>query len=91
MRFGIITASLLVLLCGCQTPRTSYTNGLIVWCSTSAVGIGWGEYVEVPAGGTLERITTNQCAAVWGESDTISISRLYIDNSIITNAINHVE
>lgn len=70
------------LFCGCQSPRTSYTNGLIVWCSTSAIGIGWGEYAEVPSGGKLVRITTNSCARIIGSGDSATISRLIIDNSL---------
>lgn len=73
----------LLALAGCQTPRTSYTNGLIVWCSTSAVGIGWGEYAEVPAGGKLMRVTTNSCARIIGQGDSETISRLTIDNSLV--------
>lgn len=72
----------LLALAGCQTPRTSYTNGLIVWCSTSAVGIGWGEYMEVPAGGYLERSITNRCEKVFGENTT---SRITIDNRDVKN------
>ena len=57
---------------GCQTPRTSYTNGLIVWCSTSAVGIGWGEYIEVAAGGKLKRVISGK---------DVEKSELLIDNT----------
>lgn len=71
-------------VCGCQSPRTSYTNGVIVWCSTSAIGIGWGEYVEVPAGGSLVRVTTNVCANLIGDGETVSVMRLSIDNSSVT-------
>lgn len=67
----------LLALAGCQSPRTSYTNGLIVWCSTSAVGIGWGEYIEVSAGGYLDRTITNKCDKVLGGNTT---SRITIDN-----------
>jgi hypothetical protein len=72
----------LLALAGCQTPRTSYTNGLIVWGSTSAIGIGWGEYMEVPAGGYLERAITNRCEKVFGENTT---SRITIDNQDVKN------
>ncbi len=74
----------IIFLCfGCQSPRTSYTNGIIVWCSTSAVGIGYGEYIEVPAGAKLERVTTNSCPAIIGGGDSATVSRLVIDNSLI--------
>jgi hypothetical protein len=62
----------LLALAGCQTPRTSYTNGLIVWCSTSAVGIGWGEYIEVAAGGKLKRVISG---------NDVEKSELLIDNT----------
>lgn len=62
----------LLALAGCQTPRTSYTNGLIVWCSTSAVGIGWGEYIEVAAGGKLKRVISGK---------DVEKSELLIDNT----------
>lgn len=63
----------LLALAGCQTPRTSYTNGLIVWCSTSAIGIGWGEYIEVAAGGKLKRVISGK---------DVEKSELLIDNSL---------
>ena len=65
-------AILLFICCGCQTPRTSYTNGLIVWCSKSAVGIGWGEYIEVAAGGKLKRV-------IFGKE--VEKSEILIDNT----------
>jgi hypothetical protein len=67
----------LLSFAGCQSPATIYTNGLILWCSTSAIGIGWGEYAEVPAYGYLERVITNKCDKVFGENTT---SRITIDN-----------
>ena len=57
-------------LCGCQTPRTSYMNGVIFWGSTSAIGIGYGEYIEVAPGGKVER-------KIKGEKDTLHLA---IDN-----------
>ena len=63
----------LLALAGCQSPRTSYTNGFIVWCSTSAIGIGWGEYIEVAAGGKLKRVISGK---------DIEKSELLIDNSL---------
>lgn len=80
--FISVVIGIIFICVGCQTPRTSYTNGLIVWCSTSAIGIGWGEYAEVPAGGKLVRITTNSCARIIGSGDSATISRLIIDNSL---------
>ena len=76
-------AILLFICCGCQSPATIYTNGLILWCSTTAIGIGWGEYAEVPSGGKLVRVTTNSCARIIGSGDSATISRLIIDNSLI--------
>lgn len=52
-------------LAGCRSPGTSYMNGVVVWCSTSAIGFGFGEYIEVPAGGELHRATTNSAPCVW--------------------------
>ena len=81
--FITVVIGILFVCFGCQSPRTSYTNGIIVWCSTSAVGIGYGEYVEVPAGAKLERVTTNSCPALIGGGDSSTVSRLMIDNSLI--------
>jgi hypothetical protein len=61
------------LLTGCQSPSTRYTNGLILWCGSTAVGIGWGEYTEVAAGGKLKRTLTGK----EGEKGTLEI-----DNSL---------
>lgn len=66
----------IIFFCGCQTPRTSYTNGLIVWCSTSAIGIGWGEYIEVAAGGKLKRVISGK---------DVEKSELLIDNTFQLN------
>jgi hypothetical protein len=63
----------LLLLTGCQSPSTRYTNGLILWCGSTAVGIGWGEYTEVAAGGKLKRTITGK----EGEKGTLEI-----DNSL---------
>lgn len=71
MKCFLATLPLLALV-GCQTPRTSYTNGLIVWCSTSAIGIGWGEYIEVAAGGKLKRVISGK---------DVEKSELLIDNT----------
>ena len=57
-------------LSGCQTPRTSYMNGVIFWGSTSAIGIGYGEYIEVAPGGKVDR-------KIKGEKDTLDLK---IDN-----------
>lgn len=65
-----ISLAVLALLCGCQTPRTSYMNGVIFWGSTSAIGIGYGEYIEVAPGGKVDR-------KIKGEKDTL---HLFIDN-----------
>lgn len=75
----------LAAFAGCQSPCTIYTNGLIVWCSTSAVGIGWGEYIEVAAGGKLDRASTNDVNAVLGDGRNYFASRVAIDNSNVPN------
>ena len=63
-------------LCGCQTPRTSYMNGVIFWGSTSAIGIGYGEYIEVAPGGKVDR-------KIKGEKDTLHLA---IDNGEVRGA-----
>ena len=68
--WAAICIAVLGLLCGCQTPRTSYMNGVIFWGSTSAIGIGYGEYIEVAPGGKVDR-------KIKGEKDTL---HLFIDN-----------
>lgn len=70
-------------LAGCQTPRTIYTNGVIIWCSRSAVGFGFGEYIEVPAGGELYRSVTNSAPCVWNERTAYSSSDISIKNQPI--------
>ena len=73
----ILPCALFILACalltGCQSPSTRYTNGLILWCGSTAVGIGWGEYTEVAAGGKLKRTLTGK----EGEKGTLEI-----DNSL---------
>lgn len=68
-------------LAGCQSPRTSYMNGVVVWCSTSAIGFGFGEYIEVPAGGELYRTTTNSTPCVWKDGAASGVSVIDIRNS----------
>lgn len=65
-----ISLAVLALLCGCQTPRTSYMNGVIFWTSSTAIGLGYGEYIEVAPGGKVDR-------KIKGEKDTL---HLFIDN-----------
>jgi hypothetical protein len=62
-----------LIFAGCQSPSTRYTNGLILWCGSTAIGIGWGEYTEVAAGGKLKRTLTGKD----GEKSTLAI-----DNSL---------
>ena len=65
-----------VLFCGCQTPRSSYTNGVIVLMSTTKLAFGWGEYIEVAPGGKVHRKIT-------GEKDKLE---LIIDNGAVKGA-----
>ena len=61
-----------LLLCGCNTPnKTSYVNGVILWTSSTALGIGYGEHIEVAPGGKLKR-------TIKGEKDTLTLT---IDNA----------
>lgn len=75
-------AILLFICCGCQSPATIYTNGLILWCSTSAIGIGWGEYAEVPSGNKFSRTITNDVSAIIRDGRDYHYSNIKIDNSI---------
>lgn len=50
-----ISLAVIALLCGCQAPRTSYMNGVIFWTSSTAIGLGYGEYIEVAPGGKVDR------------------------------------
>ena len=68
MVFAVIVAATAI---GCQTPRTSYTNGVVFWTSSTAFGLGYGEYIEVAPGGKLER-------SIKGEKDTLTLA---IDNT----------
>ena len=65
---------------GCQNPRTSYMNGVVVWVSSSAVGFGFGEYIEVPAGGELYRSVTNSAPCVWSDGTAYSSGSISIRN-----------
>lgn len=65
--------TLTALFSGCQTPRTSYTNGVIFFSSSTAIGFGYGEYIEVAPGGKLERTIKGE-----GEKGTL---KLKIDNT----------
>ena len=67
--------------CGCQSPRTSYMNGVVVWCSTSAMGCGCGEYSDVPAGGERDRATTDSAPCVWSDGVATGASRIDIRNA----------
>ena len=56
------------LFCGCSTPyRTSYSNGVIFWTSSTAIGIGYGEHIEVAPGGKIKR-------TIKGGKDTLTLT-----------------
>ena len=61
------------LFCGCSSARTSYTNGVIFWTSSTALGIGYGEYIEVAPGGKVHR-------KINGKKDTLELA---IDNTAV--------
>lgn len=61
-----------LMMGGCQSPSTRYTNGLIFWGGSTAIGIGYGEYAEVAAGGKLKRTTTGKD----GIKSTLSIDNI---------------
>jgi hypothetical protein len=56
-------------------------NGVVVWCSNSAIGFGFGEYIEVPAGGELHRATTNSAPCVWKDGVASGASTIDIRNA----------
>lgn len=66
--------ALLLLLAGCQTPATFYSKGVILWYNGSAIGLGYGEYAEVCAGGKLTRKTSHS-------GETAIKTTVIIDNS----------
>ena len=80
MSIRVLRILLAVALAGCQNPRTIYTNGVIVWCSTSAIGFGFGEYIEVPAGGELDRVSTNSAPCLWKDGIAAANSNIAIRN-----------
>jgi hypothetical protein len=79
--FFMVIALFAAVFSGCQSPRTSYMNGVVVWCSTSAVGIGFGEYIEVSAGGELHRAMTNSAPCVWSDGVATGTSTIDIRNA----------
>lgn len=81
MNHVLLISAVAAAFCGCQNPRTSYMNGVVVWCSTSAIGFGFGEYIEVPAGGELYRATTNSAPCVWSDGVATGTSTIDIRNA----------
>lgn len=75
---------------GCQSPRSTYMDGFVLWFSGSAVGIGFGEYVEIAPGGKFCRSATNDVAAVIGNERNYSSSTVDIDNLMATNILKQV-
>ena len=80
MSIRVLIILLAVALAGCKSQRTIYTNGVIIWCSTSAVGFGFGEYIEVPAGGELDRVSTNSAPCLWKDGIAAASSNIAIRN-----------
>ena len=81
MRFSALCILMLTLIvCGCQTPRTSYADGFVLWLSSSAVGIGYGRYVEVPAGGSFSFSVTNSADRIFKNGKSHTVNRVDIDN-----------
>lgn len=70
---------------GCQSPRAYYANGLILWCSTSAIGIGYGQYAEIPAGGSFTYAGTNSAPCVWADGPADSATSFSMSNIPQTN------
>lgn len=81
MSIRVLIILLAVALAGCQSPRTSYMNGVVVWWSTTAIGFGFGEYIEVAAGGELHRATTNSAPCVLKDGVVSGASTIDIRNA----------
>ena len=82
MRFLPLCILMLTLIvCGCQTPRTSYADGFVFWLSSSAIGIGYGRYVEVPAGGSFSFSVTNTADRIIKTGKSQTINSFDIDNT----------
>lgn len=80
-----------VIVAGCQAPRASYANGLVLWCSANAVGVGFGQYAEVPAGGKFDFKTDTVTPCVWADGVTTNSSGFAIDCSLVATPTNTVE
>lgn len=83
--FGLL--GLGAICAGCQSPRATYTNGLIVLCSTSGVGIGYGQYAEVPAGGKFKFRGDTSAPSFWKDGNVTNSTAFAIDCTSTTNAI----
>ena len=81
--FFMVIALFAAVFSGCQSPGTRYMNGVVVWCSASAIGFGFGEYIEVPAGGELYRATTNSAPCVLKDGEVYGASMIDIRNAPI--------
>lgn len=79
--FFMVIALFAAVFSGCQTPGTTYMNGVVVWWSTTAIGFGFGEYIEVAAGGELHRATTNSAPCVLKDGVVSGASRIDIRNA----------
>lgn len=83
MKRILLITSVVTALCGCQSPRTSYMNGVVVWWSTTAIGFGFGEYIEVSAGGELHRSMTNSAPCILKDGEVYGTSMIDIRNAPI--------
>jgi hypothetical protein len=83
--------TLTALFIGCNSGRSTYTNGIIFWCSANAFGFGYGEYFEVIPGGSVYRSSTNDVAAIFGDARDYHASVVDIDNRFAaTNAVQKI-
>jgi hypothetical protein len=87
----MVLLSIGVIVAGCQAPRASYANGLVLWCSASAVGVGFGQYAEVPAGGKFDFKTDTVTPCVWADGITTNSSGFAIDCSLVATPTNTVK
>ena len=70
------------LLSGCQSPRSTYMDGVVFFFSGSAIGFGFGEYAEIAPGGKFDRTSTNDVSSVIGDGRNYTGSSVRIDNSL---------
>lgn len=80
-----------LIVSGCYAQSASYSNGLVLWCSASAVGVGYGQYAEIPPGGKIEFKSDTVTPCVWADGVTTNSSGFAIDCSLVATPTNTVK